>query len=359
MDEFKDNISESTDVDPRGHDVRHDSGYLRSRSTSGGRRSRSRTKSRTGLDDVENPSEAARLRQYKIIRRELRRQKALIKMATNFSIAGAIFSVFSGVAIASILQVKHATLPFRMMMAFARIEKENLPDYSNITSVQGMDAKSYGSCPQANSFTALHDLLRSHLYDIPQVVREDIVNSVAIDKLSFSGSVTHTEQIERDKFFLYVAFWSAAYNGKRSIPLFAPRYTACVSVAGVPLNGSDIRGWERSSVPQIVGRKSCGEGLFAREFCALYRHKVTKYPVFKSDKPENDERANLHKWMVKMAVERGKYEVKGRHASAVRTPLEKLEYEHLPLLSQLRRNNSISDASRIILDIVRENTRKR
>lgn len=298
-------------------------------------RNRRRSRSRARIDDDD-------AQQRRSLRRDFRKQQQLLQAIRNTSIGLVVIFILVAIALPVFAQVQRALAPYRAMLAFARIERGNLPDYAVLEAVPGLPVRTFGACAGAADQRAQFFTLRSRMHAVPRHARDDLLAHVAIERASFAAALTDTAPAGPGRRFLYVAYWGSAYAGKIAFPGLTSRYTACVAGAGVMLDERDVAGWTRALVPLVETAGYCGAGplggALGPAYCNRYANKVAWTPVFRSKNPEEDERRRLLRFLVKAAVERGRKEALDEHPALARVALDRTEFQYLPVQSQLKRN---------------------
>lgn len=209
------------------------------------------------------------------------------------------------VAFFSVWQLLQSRTPLTALQSFA--EREVIvKDLKCVEDLRVGDLHHYAQavCVEGQEYESTKNALYSQLNRLPEIVRNNVVKSALVEGISVQNSVQDTKtNIETDgKASSYMAFWSTKFINQPS--LVASAYSTCVLVTGVDLNiGEDLAGYEISEREQIIGTQPCHCGYLYCAKCPI-RHKIsTKSPVFKRHRMTLRNQQELHKWMVKKAVD--------------------------------------------------------
>lgn len=154
-------------------------------------------------------------------------------------------------------------------------------------------------CTDADSFVQAQKALRGQLRSIPEMVREDIVDSVLIEKTSVYNVVQNSSKpmIHTLKASAYLAWYSTTYTPPS-------RYSYCIIVSGISfVPGETIVGYDTKVVVENIGETPCHCSIFRCLSCPVFREQRTETPIFKSHVLTLDQHDELHKYMVHKAIE--------------------------------------------------------
>jgi len=206
-------------------------------------------------------------------------------------------------------QLNTSQMPKFHMKAF--IEKEKAYGI-NVTDVTGLPADlfkiySAASCLEGNSIEKLRENLRIQLDNVPENVRDRLVNRALMEGISQKSSITDSDsRVGKDgQATMFMAYWSTTYNGDELVVIGGSKYSTCIIVTGVNLTLTKTIIYEESEHQKVVGSEPCDRncGRSNCQQCAVYDTTVTKKPIFKNSLMSIDQQDRLYSWMVKRAAE--------------------------------------------------------
>lgn len=173
--------------------------------------------------------------------------------------------------------------------------------------VDDLSLYAQAACVQAESASTVRRALRAQLSQIPAEAREDIVSAAVIEGASTQNSVQNTSAsaVNNGKAHHYIAFWSTHFAGTRSMG--APRYSTCVTVAGVNLAIAEhVAGWKTSSTKRVIAHSPCECGFLFCARCPVFHNDESRTPIFKRHVLTLEQQVQLQQWMLRHAVDRAK-----------------------------------------------------
>lgn len=201
----------------------------------------------------------------------------------------------------------------------------NLKDLSSLP-VDTLHVYADAACVQADDFGAAQRALTLQLGDVPARVRDALVAKALVPGVSVTKSEQNTAfGIEAaGSASTYMAFYATRYQ-PAGLGL-AASYATCVVVSGVDLRvGEEVVEWQTAERAVQVGTRPCNclIGGWGCAACPEMAKEVTRRPVLARHALSLDHQMQLHRWMVKQAVDRARL-VGPREpaASALRDPAE-------------------------------------
>lgn len=204
-------------------------------------------------------------------------------------------------------QYENLNRPLNDLHSFAvsEIANNDLAGVADLT-VDGLKLYAQATCMKADSAEALRNALRKQLMDLPNDVREQIIEAAVIEGMETTNSRQNAEAdtVDTGKAYSYIAFWSTTYNGERA--LTEATYSTCIMAAGVDIKiGEDLAGFDVVSQEVQKGLRPCECNMFwCKALCPEYGTVTSKRPIFKRHKLKLKDQVELHRWMVKQAVDR-------------------------------------------------------
>mmetsp|Transcript_2977 Transcript_2977/g.9118 ORF Transcript_2977/g.9118 Transcript_2977/m.9118 type:complete len:287 (+) Transcript_2977:66-926(+) len=235
-----------------------------------------------------------------------------------WTLGGFALCCIAGFGALSFSQLRRAEAPYAALRSFA--ERHDVQDPLKAVGelrVDQMKLFAQAACVQGPDLEVTRGALRKQLRGVPESVVEAIVDSALIEGVSAQNSVQNTTAgIESDgRAYSYLAFWSTEYNGEHAV--MAAIYSTCVMVSGVEiLVGEDVAEWETSVQPRLVGYQPCHCGFVSCAQCPIYQESTTKRPIMKRHRLTLQNQLDLHRWMVKSAVDQARYLVATREGIA-------------------------------------------
>eukprot|EP00188_Purpureofilum_apyrenoidigerum_P001736 Plantae.Rhodophyta-Purpureofilum_apyrenoidigerum.ctg19855.p1 GENE.Plantae.Rhodophyta-Purpureofilum_apyrenoidigerum.ctg19855~~Plantae.Rhodophyta-Purpureofilum_apyrenoidigerum.ctg19855.p1 ORF type:complete len:324 (-),score=25.25 Plantae.Rhodophyta-Purpureofilum_apyrenoidigerum.ctg19855:87-947(-) len=234
-----------------------------------------------------------------------------------WTLGGFVLCCIAGFGALSFSQIRRAEAPYAALRSFAeRHDVQNPLEAVGDLRVDQMKLFAQATCVQGPGLEIVRRALRKQLRGVPDSVVEAIVDSALIEGVSAQNSVQNTTAgIENDgRAYSYLAFWSTEYNGDHTV--IAAAYSTCVMVSGVEiLVGEDVAEWETSVQPRLVGHQPCHCGFLSCAQCPIYQESTTKRPIMKRHRLTLQNQLDLHRWMVKSAVDQARYLVETREGT--------------------------------------------
>jgi hypothetical protein len=199
-----------------------------------------------------------------------------------------------------------AFLIYRQQSASAQLVAHDLRGIRELP-VDELRVYARAACVSGADFASVKHALHQQLRGIPRAMREELVDSALTEGVSTTSSVQDTTSAaaEMGKAVSYIGFWSTRYDAGAG-PV-GPMYSTCVTASGVDIRvGEEVAGWETSVQNVVVGYDPCRCAmlqLYCRA-CARTEERTTKRPIFKRHKLTLQNQIELHRWMVKEAVDR-------------------------------------------------------
>ena len=157
------------------------------------------------------------------------------------------------------------------------------------------------NCAAAGSLEGARENLRLQLSDIPEPVRERMLQRVLVPGISQKNSIQDaTSQLTSDgQAQSYLAFWSTNYNAHS----MDRQYETCVIVAGVTIKVAEmVAEYKHETKKVIVGSEPCHCGIFYCEVCPVMDTQTTMTPVFKRHSLSLKQQNDLHSLMTLHAL---------------------------------------------------------
>lgn len=213
-------------------------------------------------------------------------------------VLGVLLAVFA-------FQRRRSQSPYSDLRSFALSEaqKHDLSDISDLP-VDGVESYAQATCVQGETVGDVRSALRRQLKGIPEEARDDIIYSAVLEGMSTSNSVQNISAgvAKSARAFLYLAYWSTAYTPSA---LASATYSSCVMVTGVDIEvGEEVAEWKTTRDQVLVAHRPCECGYLYCEKCPVFETREAKTPIFKRRKLTLRNQADLHRWMVRLAVDR-------------------------------------------------------
>lgn len=220
-------------------------------------------------------------------------------------VVACLLAVIGFLAIVLAFQWRNAQSPYSDLRSFAITEATNndLRDIGDLT-VDGMQLYAQATCVQASTAEEVRFALRRQLKSIPEEAREDIISSAVIDGQSTSNSMQNTSAgiAKSGLAFSYLAYWSTAYTPSA---VLTATYSSCVMATGVEIEvGEEVAEWRTTRDKILVANEPCHCGRVWCEHCPVFETRESRTPIFKRHKLSLRNQADLHRWMVRQAVDR-------------------------------------------------------
>lgn len=202
-------------------------------------------------------------------------------------------------------QIRRAEAPYFALRSF--VERENVDrDLAEVGDLRVDEMKLFAqaACVQGQDLQMVKKALRVQMRGVPANVVDEIVESALVEGVSTQNTVQNTTTgVEADgKAYSYLAFWSTEFNGDHAV--FAATYSTCVMVSGVQIEvGEEVSEWETSVQSRLVAYQPCQCGWLRCAQCPVFKEVTTKRPIMKRHRLTLRNQLDLHRWMVKRAVD--------------------------------------------------------
>jgi len=205
-------------------------------------------------------------------------------------------------------QWQTSQMPTYDMQNFIQKEKSNDIQVTNVTELPTDIFKIYSaaSCLKGNSIEKLRESLRMQLDNVPESVRDRVINRALIEGISQKSSTTDSDShLGKDgRATMFMAYWSTAYNGDETVLIGGSEYSTCILVTGIDFTLAEtVVDYEETYHKELIGHQPCHCGLFSCEKCPIYDTVVKRKPIFARHVLSIDQQHELHHWMVREAVE--------------------------------------------------------
>jgi len=205
-------------------------------------------------------------------------------------------------------QWKTSQMPTYDMQTFIQKEKSNEIQVTDVTELPTDVFKIYSaaSCLEGNSIEKLRESLRMQLDNVPESVRDRVINRALIEGISQKSSTTDSDShLGKDgRATMFMAYWSTAYNGDETVLIGGSEYSTCILVTGVEFTLAEtVVDHEETYHKQLIGHEPCHCGWRTCEKCPIYDTVVKRKPIFAPHVLTIDQQHRLHRWMVRQAVE--------------------------------------------------------
>jgi hypothetical protein len=172
--------------------------------------------------------------------------------------------------------------------------------------VDEMRVYARAACVSGADFGSVKDALGKQLRGIPVEMLKELVDRALTKGVSTTSSAQTTvnSPSEEGKAVSYIGFWATRYDAGAG-PV-GPMYSTCVTASGMDIRvAEEVAEWQTTQENVVVGVDPChctAFNLYCRD-CERTETRTMRKPVFKRHRLTLQDQMELHKWMVKKAVD--------------------------------------------------------